>query len=218
MASANQIFPKLVVLDLDMCVWSPETYLLEREPRKGDCERGSLGAGVGVVGVRCGRQVLRVFEGALQFLQHFWEGRLGEGSSEMRLACASSADTPKAVACARAAIELLEVLPGVPMRRVLAKGWPEGFDGNLQIGRTHPLSPNKGKTHFPILRRETGVEYHHMLFFDDCNWDDNCATVRQHCPGVVTQKTPTGMRFHEWLNGLEKYQIAFDSSKSKMSF
>jgi hypothetical protein len=37
-------------------------------------------------------------------------------------------------------MSLLEVAPGITMRDVFAKDWPEGFSGNLQIGRLPPLS------------------------------------------------------------------------------
>ena len=78
---------------------------------------------------------------------------------------------------------MLEIFPGVTVREVFAKGWPEGFEGNLQIGRTPPLSPEKHQTHFPILQSETQIAYNKMLFFDDCNWGDHCANVEKYCTG-----------------------------------
>jgi magnesium-dependent phosphatase 1 len=65
-------------------------------------------------------------------------------------AAASSADTPLAVSIGRKAMTMLEVAPGVTVRQVFALGWPEGFEGNMQIGRTSPLSSDKAHTHFPI--------------------------------------------------------------------
>ena len=61
------------------------------------------------------------------------------------------ADTPLAVSIGRKAMSMLEVDAGVTVRQVFAKGWPEGFEGNLQIGRSPPLSSDKAVTHFPIL-------------------------------------------------------------------
>jgi len=97
---------------------------------------------------------------------------------------------------------------------VFAKGWVADslFEGNMQIGRTAPLSPDKSKTHFPILQRETGIAYENMLFFDDCIWSDHCAMVSRHCPGVVTHRTPSGLQYSDWLNGLK----AFHQKKSKL--
>ena len=122
-----------------------------------------------------------------------------------------SADTPLAVKIGRSALDLLEVVPGVTVREVLATGFPEGFDGNLQIGRTPPLSSNKSATHFPFLRRETGVPYDRMLFFDDCNWGDHCAAVANGCrevesgQGPVTVRTPHGLQVTDWENGMLAY-------------
>lgn len=131
----------------------------------------------------------------------------------MRVAVASSADTPLAVRIGRSALEFLEVVPGVTVREVLGMGWPEGFKGNLQIGRTPPLSSNKAATHFPVLRRETGIPFDRMLFFDDCNWDDHCGAVARGCKegasglGPVTARTPQGLGLTDWQRGLEQYRL-----------
>lgn len=86
----------------------------------------------------------------------------------------------------------------------------DGKDVN-QIGRQPPLSSNKSKTHFPFLRKLTGIRYDRMLFFDDCNWGDHCGMVEQNCReednglGPVTVRTPRGLRENEWRQGLSKY-------------
>ena len=56
---------------------------------------------------------------------------------------------------------------------------------------------NKGK-HFKSLRKTSGIAYKDMLFFDDCNWGDNCRDVEWACPGVVTTKTPEGLTKANW--------------------
>lgn len=193
--------PKMVVFDLDMCLWHPEMYELSELPSK--TVLGSLGShGEGVVGVQSGRETIRLFPDAVQVLQSIY---LGDYGDELRIAAASSANTPQAVRIGRRAMSILEILPGVTMRDVFARGWPEGFEGNLQIGRTAPLSSDKARTHFPILRQETGISYEDMLFFDDSNWDDNCANVAKNCPGVVTQRTPNGLQLSEWNAALKAY-------------
>lgn len=199
-----EILPKLVVFDLDMCMWSPEMYELSEIPT-GDGAKmvGKLGGhGEGCVGAKSSGDVIRLFPDALAILQDFYAGKYG---SEMRIAAASSADTPQAEAIGKAAMNLLEVVPGVTMREVFAKGWPEGFNGNMQIGRQPPLSSNKAKSHFPFLQRETGIEYQDMIFFDDCNWGDHCANVANNCPGVITERTPRGMTKTAWESCLRKY-------------
>jgi magnesium-dependent phosphatase 1 len=195
-------FPELVVFDLDQCLWSPEMYILDEVPSLKRVEVGSLGEhGKGVVGVHSGREVIRLFPAVIPILQDYFLGKY----PGMRIAAASSADTPHAVHIAKTAMSMLEIFPGTTMREVFQKGWEEGFEDHLQIGRTPPLSSNKGKTHFPILRKATGIPYDKMLFFDDCSWDDNCRTVERLCPGVTTIQTPLGIQACEWEDGLRKY-------------
>lgn len=185
-------------------------YTLNDIPQKSDVIIGKLGNydGEGVIGVKSGYEVIRVFSGALELIQKFY---LGQFPESMRLAIASSADTPQAVSIGKSALNLLEVVPGVTVRQVFSKGWEERFEGNVQIGRTPPLTSSKAKSHFPILQRETGVSYSKMLFFDDCNWDDHCANVERECVGVVTHRTPRGFQWSDWETGLSKYALKYPS-------
>ena len=142
-------------------------YTLDAVPTPKDAHRGQLnGKGEGVVAVSSGYEDIRLFPAALKVLQDFYTGDVYPAS--MRIAAASSADTPRAVAIGRAAMGILEILPGVTMRQCFAKGWPAGFEGNLQIGRSPPLSSDKAATHFPILQRETGVPYNKVRVFPLC--------------------------------------------------
>jgi magnesium-dependent phosphatase 1 len=198
------VMPELAVFDLDECLWSPEMYTLSDIPNESCKILGPLpnNVGEGVIGVRSGREVVKIFPDALVILQDIYLGKY----PSLRIAAASSADTPHAVKIGRASMSLLEILPGVTMRQVFAKGWDTNFDGNVQIGRSPPLSSDKGSSHFPIIQRETGIPYTKMIFFDDCNWGDNCARVASKCPGVVTQKTPDGLHRHEWHACLDSYE------------
>jgi len=86
---------------------------------------------------------------------------------------------------------------------------PGDMEGcNLQIGRHFPLSPNKGTSHFPRLYEHTGIPYNKMIFFDDCNWEDNDEMVKLHCPGVTTQRTPHGLTIADWESGLALFASA----------
>ena len=198
--------PKLLVLDLDDCVWFPEMYTLSRVPTAADVVIGELAnnRGQGVVGVKSGNEVISLYPGALTALQEVMDGMHGK----MRLGVASSAYTAQAVAIGKAAMQMLEVLPGKSVYEVLMRGWkhPKGEDDhNIQIGRSFPLSSDKSKTHFPILRDSLDIPYNQMLFFDDCNWSDHCKLVEKNCPGVVTQRTPNGITEELWRGGLEKF-------------
>ena len=66
--------------------------------------------GLGVIGVQSGDSVLRMFPGALSVLQAIHSGKY---PGAMRLATASTADTPLCVDIARAAIAILEIVPGI---------------------------------------------------------------------------------------------------------
>eukprot|EP00913_Durusdinium_trenchii_P007996 g7501.t1 len=123
----------------------------------------------------------------------------------MRIAVASSADTPFAEKVGRKALSMLEVLPGLTVWQMLLRDW-EGRDVN-QIGHSPPLSSNKAKTHFPRLKDTTGVPFDRMLFFDDCLWSlggrDGWQANQQ---GVVTVRTPSGLQEREWQMGLRRYE------------
>lgn len=207
--SDDVVRPSLVVFDLDACFWDEEMYTLRHLVDPSRSIRGSLGDGLGdgVVAVMSGSTEIRIHPGALRAMQDFALGKF----PETRFACASSADTPLAVRIGRSALDELEIIPGVSAREIFAIGWPEGFEGNLQIGRTPPLSANKAATHFPILRRETGVPYDEMLFFDDCGWEDHCYAVATKCVearsglGPVTVRAPRGIRQEEWERGLATF-------------
>ena len=88
------VFPKLAVFDLDMCLWVPEMYTLDTIPSKDDAVLGNLSEGqIGVVAVKSGWETIRLFPAALKVLQDFYVGEY----PGMRIAAASSADTPLAV-------------------------------------------------------------------------------------------------------------------------
>mmetsp|Transcript_21084 Transcript_21084/g.21205 ORF Transcript_21084/g.21205 Transcript_21084/m.21205 type:complete len:243 (+) Transcript_21084:158-886(+) len=199
--------PSLVVFDLDMCLWKPEMFELNEIPT--EKVFGDLGPyGRGVVGVKSGIETIELFPDGLQVLQEFYLGKY----PNMKIATASACSNPHAVRIGRKAMEMLEVLPGVTMRQVFAKGWEEGFEGNLQIGRTPPLTPNKAKSHFPFLLEATKIPYSEMIFFDDCNWGDHCGNVEKACPGVVTQRTPRGLQRRDWEIAFAKYAEKFDKN------
>ena len=155
-----------------------------------------------------------------------WRGSRGETlvvrglkqTSEGGLTCVGHGERTS-LRIGRSALDLLEVVPGVTVREVLGTEWPSDFEGNLQIGRTPPLSSNKAATHFPILRRETGIPYDKMLFFDDCNWGDHCGAVAQGCRedasglGPVTVRTPQGLGPADWNRGLKQYRERREAGK-----
>ncbi|KAL7488024.1 hypothetical protein ACHAW6_013613 [Cyclotella cf. meneghiniana] len=210
-SSGSGPFPELCVFDLDACFWDQEMYTLSHIPQQTHVVRGELmGRGEGVVGVMSGRERISLHKGSLLALQAHHDGEY----PGMKVCFASSADTPLAEKIGRAALKLLEVVPGTTVwDLVVERDW-NGIDVN-QIGRQPPLSANKSATHFPILREVTKIRYDKMLFFDDCIWGDHCGQVERACKerdsgrGVVTVRTPYGLRVEEWHAGLGKYAKLF---------
>ena len=199
--SMSSSFPDLIVFDCDMCLWSPEMYELHSLPTKE--VRSSVDGETMVTGAETNEgDVVELFPAARNVLKDFYEGKFPKNC---RIAAASSADNAHAVKCAHKSMNTIEILPGVTMAKVFEKGWKDGFKGNLQIGRSGKLSSNK-QTHFRELKKETGIEFNKMLFFDDCNWGDNCRIVGKL--GVTTQKTPRGLTKSDFAQGLKKYAAA----------
>mmetsp|Transcript_11700 Transcript_11700/g.29630 ORF Transcript_11700/g.29630 Transcript_11700/m.29630 type:complete len:268 (-) Transcript_11700:146-949(-) len=202
-------YPELVVFDLDACFWDQEMYEMPALPSKTVTgPLGTNGVGEGVTGAYSGRNKISMHPGSMVALQ---EHAAGEKYPGMKVCFASSADTPFAEKIGRATLKLLEVLPGVTVWDLVLKDW-DGEDVN-QIGRQPPLSSNKAQTHFPRIRKLTGIPYNKMLFFDDCNWGDHVGMVGRGCTedngeGVVGHRTPRGLSVADWYKGLELYKKA----------
>lgn len=206
--TSNFVFPELCVFDLDACLWDQEMYEMPALPSK--TVTGDLnGRGNGVTGVMSGSNKISLHPGSLLALQNHANGE----HPGMKIALASSADTPFAEQIGRASLKMLEVIPGITVWDLLMKDW-DGVDVN-QIGRQPPLSSNKAKSHFPRLKDATGVRFDRMLFFDDCLWGDHCTMVAVGCRegdsgvGPCTVRTPSGLRVKDWENGLQSYASQF---------
>jgi magnesium-dependent phosphatase 1 len=197
----DPLLPTMIVFDLDDCLWSPEMYTLHAAPsvpEMGDLSPSSGGTTKdssmrGVVGMRVppSGPTVRLFAGARRVLYELATDPKYRG---IILAAASSSEEPS---YSRACLDGIEVLPGLPMAKMFRY---------RQIGRTGELTPDK-RTHFRLLQRESGVPYEEMLFFDDCNWGDHCGTVARAF-GVTGQRTPSGLQYSEFLEGLDKYRKA----------
>jgi len=201
------VLPELTVFDLDACFWDQEMFEMPKVPGPNDVVRGDLnGRGEGVVGVMSGGNQISMHPGSMLALQNHHDNQY----PGMKVAFASSADTPFAEKVGRATLKLLEVVPGVTVwDLVVGRDW-QNKDVN-QIGRQPPLSSNKARSHFPFLKKETGIRYDRMLFFDDCNWGDHCGMVASGCresdsgTGPATVRTPNGLRVADWEKGLRVY-------------
>ena len=143
-------------------------YELSGRPTKYDAARG---------GVAAGGDVVRLFSGAAAVLARFLPGGDPRLSSATVAVASSTTEPAYAATC-------LENLPVSPERG-------ETVADLVDHRQIYPGS--KGLQHFPALRRETGVPFDQMLFFDDCTYGDNCGDVARSCPGVACVRTPHGL-------------------------
>mmetsp|Transcript_109668 Transcript_109668/g.309316 ORF Transcript_109668/g.309316 Transcript_109668/m.309316 type:complete len:357 (+) Transcript_109668:3-1073(+) len=167
--------PRLVVFDLDGCLWHPEMYQTSGGPpyrpigRSGRRVENSAG------------EEIRLLQGAREALRELADA---EG---VTVAVASSSYAEKALPL----LDAFEVKPGVRIRDVLGDNLVE-----IYYRRSEGKRP-----HFEALREKSGVPYDAMLFFDDAQ--DNVATVASL--GVVCEHTPDGLSSSAWASGLRKY-------------
>ena len=154
--------------------------------------QGDLGDGQrGVVGLQVPRRgtTVELYPGARQALRLLATDPTYQG---IVLAAASTSLEPS---YSDACLERLEVLPGLTVGDMLSY---------RQIGRSGRLDSDK-RTHFRLLHEESAVPYEEMLFFDDCNWGNHIFAV-QRAYGVVGQRTPEGLAFSEFEQGLATYR------------
>ena len=76
------VLPKLIVFDLDMCLWSPEMYELNEIPISAEKNgiKGKLndeGTMEGITAVKSGTDLIKLFPASLKILQDFHNGLLG---------------------------------------------------------------------------------------------------------------------------------------------
>eukprot|EP00462_Mataza_sp_D1_P021517 CAMPEP_0175127070 /NCGR_PEP_ID=MMETSP0087-20121206/4195_1 /TAXON_ID=136419 /ORGANISM="Unknown Unknown, Strain D1" /LENGTH=188 /DNA_ID=CAMNT_0016409033 /DNA_START=9 /DNA_END=575 /DNA_ORIENTATION=- len=176
--AAIKVVPRLVVFDLDMCVWSPEMFELQSAP-KYDAQSNSM--------FNSHQQRVRLFDGVVEALKDIKHQPIFK---DTRVAIASACGEK---AFADACLKYLEFEKGTPIGAMV---W------------LSEIYPGVKSIHFERLQKQSRVDFQDMLFFDDCTWGDNCADVERSCPGVVTVKTPKGLTQELWLAGLLKFQAS----------
>ncbi|GMI43662.1 hypothetical protein TrCOL_g6392 [Triparma columacea] len=190
---APKALPKMIVFDLDDCLWTPEMYTLPNKPTKPILGRLQGDAGEGVTGVQCsgGGPTVSLFPDALTILQRLYTERETTYKDTL-FAVASSSEEPS---YSRSCLENLDIFPGVKMNSLFPY---------QQIGRTGRLTSRK-TTHFDELKKSVPhVEFDSMLFFDDCNWGDHVGDLNS-ARGVIGVRTPTGLTCAQFEEGLALY-------------
>lgn len=178
---ARSSLPALIVFDLDACLWSPEMFELSAAPASYDAGKG---------GMRAGSDVVRLFPGAQAVLRRIL---LEDTFQSTKIAVASSTTEPQyAKAC----------LDGFPCA-LPEDSREERLSDLVDFRQIYP--GNKGRQHFPALKKESGVPFDSMLFFDDCTYGDNCGDVARGCPGTTCVRTPRGLTMELFQAGLDAW-------------
>lgn len=71
-----------------------------------------------------------------------------------------------------------------------------------ELGHFHEIYPGDKKSHFRCFKKDSGFDFHEMVFFD--NENRNCISVRTL--GVKCIYTPNGMTYEAWEKGLKLFQ------------
>lgn len=97
---------------------------------------------------------------------------------------------------AAACLNLFHVAPGISMHA---------------LGTEQEIYPGSKTLHFRRIHERTGIDYEHMLFFDNESWN-----VSDVAPlGVVSVHCPRGMTKEIWEKGLGAYALKTCSKDSK---
>ena len=177
-ASALVARPKLIVFDLDACVWFPEMYMLMGgggAPFEFDAARNVAtdrhGEAVKLLGA-----IPQIFE-ALRAEPRF---------AGCQVAIASRSDEP---AWARECIKKFCVGDGVPLSDIIAPNLIEIYKARSK------------QVHLTAISKASGVAFEEMMFLD--NESGNCRAVAQL--GVTVVYTPNGVTAEEWAHALEVF-------------
>jgi magnesium-dependent phosphatase 1 len=174
-AGAGQL-PKVVVFDLDGCVWWPEMYMLwgggspfSQQPN-GDLKDSA------------GKKTYLM--GAVREIMH--ELKTSPRWAASKVAVASSCDEP---AWARECIKKFCVGDGVPLSDIIAPNLIEIYKARSK------------QVHLTAISKASGVAFEEMMFLD--NESGNCRAVAQL--GVTVVYTPNGVTAEEWAHALQVF-------------
>ena len=183
---ASQL-PKLVVLDLDNTVWTPELYTLRKLENYDSA---------GPPGPVAGDDVW-LLDGAAEALYELATCPLW---ADTRVAVASRTNKG---AWARKLLSTFEI-PGSPGQTLDSL-----LTGGIEI---YPGSKLK---HFEALRQQTGVAFEDMLFFDDSadGKYGNCAPVA--ALGVLSAHCPDGLTTTVWHSAVRTYAELAGAGKAR---
>ncbi|RLN86461.1 hypothetical protein BBJ28_00004702 [Nothophytophthora sp. Chile5] len=192
--------PRLVVFDLDFTLWFPEMYELYGAPFRKNATTGVVTdcRGEQVHFFAAVHTVLNVLETDPQF------------RDTAEVAVASRTTEPK---WAKTCMRLMDVTLGGGVSTTEddaedgddAEAEGETVIRSLQsIVDYEPIYPRNKRVHFEQLKKDSGVAYEDMLFFD--NEYGNVADIQRL--GVTCAYCPQGLTEGSWLQGMEAFQEA----------
>eukprot|EP00961_Rhodomonas_salina_P286800 3875659-Rhodomonas_salina.3 len=197
--------PKLVVFDLDNTLWSPELYQLKRTPKAErdiwlfDGARAALHelttqvrarrSRYPMAGTEIGLKIDRRRSGVTPAWQLHPEPTRSAPLAAVKVALqwlALTSRTTEQVEWAKALLTKFEVVPGVTMDNLVA--YAEIFPGSK-------------RKHFQNLKRDSGVPFSDMIFFDDSTMN----TREMETMGILCVHCPRGLTFQHWEMGLQEF-------------
>lgn len=181
-----QHIPRLVVFDLDFTLWFPEMYELDGSPFRKN-------ASTGVVTDRSGEEV-QFFPAVRSVMDTLVNDERFKNTTE--IAMASRTTEPQ---WAKTCMRLMDL--DLSSRKVSLQS----------VVDYEAIYPRNKRVHFEQLKKDSGVEYEDMLFFD--NEYSNIVDVGRL--GVVCAYCPRGLSEGSWLQGMEAFQEA--KKKSALS-
>jgi magnesium-dependent phosphatase 1 len=167
-ASNNPKKPKLIVFDLDGCLWKPELYELARRRRKGDNAPPQQSPFVPLAGGnRCRSQGGSVVTLHADVPSILHELATAEEWSDTQLAISSRTDQPEW------ARELLGLF-ALPASSKKSNDTPQTLQEVIS-GPWEMVSTERKVLHFERLSEQTNIPLEQMMFFD--NDIGNCKSV-----------------------------------------
>ncbi|KAH7460663.1 hypothetical protein PRIC1_006286 [Phytophthora ramorum] len=189
--------PRLVVFDLDFTLWYPEMYELWGAPFKKNATTGAVtdckGEQVHFFGAV--HSVLSILETDPQF------------RDTTEVAVASRTTEPK---WAKTCMRLMDVDIGSGAQA--EDGDEESEEEDEETTKTslqtivdyEAIYPRNKRVHFEQLKKDSGIPYEDMLFFD--NEYGNVQDIQRL--GVTCAYCPQGLTEGSWIQGMEAFQAA----------
>jgi magnesium-dependent phosphatase 1 len=189
--------PRLVVFDLDFTLWFPEMYELWGAPFKKNPTTGAV--------TDCKGEQVHFFGAVHSVLSLLETDPQFRDTTEV--AVASRTTEPK---WAKTCMRLMDV--DIGGQSVSVGEDEEDEDDEEDVAKTslqsivdyEAIYPRNKRVHFEQLKKDSGIPYEDMLFFD--NEYGNVHDIQKL--GVTCAYCPQGLTEGSWIQGMEAFQTA----------